>query len=155
VGGRGSGERAEAAVEGDSGRARPMSRRVHAPRWHRARPALHPTRLVGRGIGSRLIDHAKAQSPDGLTPGHFQVNERALGFMGITGSSSCCAPMAQARGAAARRAPWLAAADAGLPIMGCRLRRSPPWDIGRPYGLPSAGGCGALRGRARCRSWHR
>ena len=34
----------------------------------------------GRGIGSRLIEHAKAQSPDGLTLWTFQVNERALGF---------------------------------------------------------------------------
>ena len=38
-----------------------------------------PARL-GRGIGRRLLDHAKALSPEGLTLHTFQVNERARRF---------------------------------------------------------------------------
>jgi len=38
-----------------------------------------PDRL-GQGIGRRLLDGAKARSPDGLALYTFQVNERARGF---------------------------------------------------------------------------
>jgi GNAT superfamily N-acetyltransferase len=35
---------------------------------------------IGRGLGTRLIDHAKARRPDGLDLYCFQVNERARRF---------------------------------------------------------------------------
>ena len=103
----------------------------------------------GRGIGSRLIEHAKAQSPDGLTLWTFQVNERARGFYAHHGFIE----LLRTDGAGnEERQP-----DVRLgwrpPMRGSQswdavYAGSPPWDIGRPQSAFRAlAEAGALRGR--------
>ena len=87
----------------------------------------------GRGIGSRLIEHAKAQSPDGLTLWTFQVNERARGFYAHHGFIELLRTDGSGN---EERQP-----DVRLgwrpPMRGSQswdavYAGSPPWDIGRP-----------------------
>ena len=66
----------ETWVADDGGRVVGMM--VIAPGWLE-QLYVAPDRL-GAGIGGRLVDLAKARSPDGLTLWTFQVNERARGF---------------------------------------------------------------------------
>ena len=103
----------------------------------------------GRGIGSRLIEHAKAQSPDGLTLWTFQVNERARGFYAHHGFIELLRTDGSGN---EERQP-----DVRLgwrpPMRGSQswdavYAGSPPWDIGRPQSAFRAlAEAGALRGR--------
>ena len=103
----------------------------------------------GRGIGSRLIEHAKAQSPDGLTLWTFQVNEQARGFYAHHGFIELLRTDGSGN---EERQP-----DVRLgwrpPLRGSQswdavYAGSPPWDIGSPQSAFRAlAEAGALRGR--------
>jgi SAM-dependent methyltransferase/GNAT superfamily N-acetyltransferase len=103
----------------------------------------------GRGIGSRLIEQAKKQSPDGLTLWTFQVNERARGFYAHHGFIELLRTdgLRNEERQPDVRLGWRP------PMRGSQswdavYTGSPPWDIGRPQSAFQAlAEAGALRGR--------
>ena len=87
----------------------------------------------GRGIGSRLVELAKARSPDGLTLWTFQVNERARrfyerqGFVELLRTDGAGNEERQPDVRYGWRPPMRGAQSWDAVYAG-----APPWDIGRP-----------------------